>query len=207
MTTPETRRVGEDALLVELATIGAVHAFARAVRAHPLSSQLVEVVPAQRTVMVLGPIGTVERVVADVSAAGVTTRSSERAATRTVELSVRYDGEDLDDLARRLGRSTGEIVDAHTGAPYTVDFFGFAPGLAYFSGLPPMLRVPRRDSPRTRVPAGSVAIANEYTVIYPAPTPGGWSLIGTLTGATLWQTDREPPHLVDVGDTVIFRAV
>lgn len=205
MTAPETRRVGEDALLVELSTISAVHAFARAARAHPLASQLVEVVPAQRTVMVMGPIDVVERVVADVSEAGVTTRSTERATTRTVELSVRYDGEDLDELARRLDLSADEIVAAHTAASYSVDFFGFAPGLAYFFGVPSVLHVPRRQSPRTQVPAGSVAIANDYTVIYPAPTPGGWSLIGTLTGEPLWQTDREPPNRVDVGDTVVFR--
>ncbi|GAB3300905.1 5-oxoprolinase subunit PxpA [Epidermidibacterium keratini] len=207
MTPPSTRRVGEDALLVELASILDVHALALQVRDHPLASELVEVVPAQRTVMVMGPMAVVQRVVADVTAAYAPPESDERPNSRTIELSVRYDGEDLDELARRLHLTTDEIIAAHTDASYSVDFFGFAPGLAYFSGVPSVLRVPRRPSPRTQVPAGSVAIANDYTVIYPAPTPGGWSLIGTLTGEALWQTDREPPNRVDVGDTVVFRAV
>lgn len=90
----------------------------------------------------------------------------------------RYDGPDLADVAARLGRHPDDVRALHAGAVYTVDFLGFAPGFAYLTGLPPALELPRRTTPRTRVPAGTLAIAAAYTAVYPFDSPGGWHLIG-----------------------------
>jgi KipI family sensor histidine kinase inhibitor len=104
----------------------------------------------------------------------------DRAAPREIQIGVRYDGPDLDEVARKLGRSRDELVALHTGAVYTVESIGFAPGFAYLTGLDPRLQLPRRDTPRPRAPAGSLAIAAAYTTVYPFESPGGWHLIGTL---------------------------
>ena len=90
-----------------------------------------------------------------------------------------YDGEDLADVAAACGMSTDEVVRRHVAGRYTCAFCGFAPGFAYLTGLDPALHLPRRPTPRTRVPAGAVAIAAEYTAVYPSPSPGGWHLLGT----------------------------
>jgi KipI family sensor histidine kinase inhibitor len=90
-----------------------------------------------------------------------------------VEVPVRYDGDDLDAVARSTGLSRQEVVAAHTGTPWRVGFGGFAPGFAYLVDGDPRLRVPRRDEPRTRVPAGSVALAGDFSGIYPQDSPGG----------------------------------
>ncbi len=93
----------------------------------------------------------------------------------------------------------------HSGAGYTVRFCGFAPGFAYLDGLDPRLHVPRRDDPRTSIPAGSVAIAGEFAGVYPRASPGGWRLLGR-TDASLWDVDRDPPALLTPGTRVRFRA-
>ena len=98
------------------------------------------------------------------------------------------------------------MVAAHTAQPWTVAFGGFAPGFAYCGGGHPGLHVPRRDDPRTRVPTGSVALAGEFTGVYPRESPGGWQLIGR-TEADLWNLDREPPALLRPGMRVQFVAV
>ncbi|MGO4597216.1 carboxyltransferase domain-containing protein [Terrabacter sp. 2RAF25] len=121
----------------------------------------------------------------------------------TVEIAVRYDGADLDDVARLTGLSRQEVVRAHTATPWRVGFGGFAPGFAYLVGGDPRLRVPRRTDPRTRVPAGSVALAEEFSGIYPQDSPGGWQLLGS-TDAVLWDPDRNPPALLTPGTTVRF---
>ena len=117
-----------------------------------------------------------------------------------------YDGEDLDEVARRCAMSRGEVVSRHTAAEYTVAFLGFSPGFAYLAGGDPALRVPRRSSPRRRVPAGSVAVADEMSAVYPDATPGGWQLVGR-TDATLFDAHRRPPALLAPGDVVRFREV
>ncbi|MFM6848483.1 MAG: carboxyltransferase domain-containing protein, partial [Terrabacter sp.] len=121
----------------------------------------------------------------------------------TVEVAVRYDGADLDEVGRLTGLSRDQVVEAHTGTPWRVGFGGFAPGFAYLVGGDPRLRVPRRGDPRTRVPAGSVALAGEFSGIYPQESPGGWQLLGT-TDAVLWDVDRQPPALLTPGMTVRF---
>jgi KipI family sensor histidine kinase inhibitor len=125
-------------------------------------------------------------------------------ADREVTLDVAYDGPDLDAVAELAGLSRDEVVDVHSGSEYVVRFCGFAPGFAYLDGLDERLHVPRRDEPRTSVPAGSVAIAGEFAAIYPRSSPGGWRLLGR-TETTLWDVDQDPPALLVPGTRVRFR--
>jgi UPF0271 protein len=97
-----------------------------------------------------------------------------------VALRVIYDGADLPAIAARAEATVEEVIEAHAAGDYTVDAMGFLPGFAYLVGLPGWLEVPRRATPRARVPAGSVAIAARYTAIYPSASPGGWSLVGRI---------------------------
>jgi KipI family sensor histidine kinase inhibitor len=105
-------------------------------------------------------------------------------AAREVRIRVRYDGPDLDEVARAVGLSRAEVVALHAGATYTVESMGFAPGFAYLTGLDIRLQVPRRETPRPRVPAGALAIAAGYTAVYPFDSPGGWHIIGSLADDT-----------------------
>lgn len=123
-----------------------------------------------------------------------------------VVVPVRYDGPDLDAVAAATGLTPDEVVAAHSGAAYRVAFCGFAPGFAYLTGLPAGLHLPRRDTPRARVPAGSVAIAAGYTAVYPGVSPGGWHLIGT-TDLVMFDAGREPPALLEPGLAVRFEPV
>ena len=114
-----------------------------------------------------------------------------------------YDGPDLAEVARLTGLGEDEVVAAHAGTPWRVAFGGFAPGFAYLVGGDPRLQVPRRDEPRTRVPAGAVGLAGEFSGVYPRESPGGWQLIGR-TDAVMWDLDRDPPALLAAGLTVRF---
>ncbi len=125
--------------------------------------------------------------------------------TDEVTIEVHYDGPDLAVVARHAGMSEQEVVDAHAGTPWTVAFGGFAPGFAYLVGGDERLVVPRRDSPRTSVPAGSVGLAGEFSGIYPRSSPGGWQLIGR-TDAVMFDVDRDPPALLAPGGRVRFVA-
>lgn len=128
---------------------------------------------------------------------------------RVVEIPVRYGGEwgpDLEEVAALHGISADEVVRLHTEAEYRVHLIGFVPGFPYLGGLSPRLHTPRRDSPRTAVPAGSVGIGGGQTGIYPAESPGGWRLIGR-TPLALFDPRRDPPALLRAGDLVRFRAV
>lgn len=121
-----------------------------------------------------------------------------------VEIPVTYDGEDLDDVATLTGLTAAEVVRAHTASTWTVAFGGFAAGFSYLVGGDPRLVVPRRDSPRARVPAGSVGLAGEFSGVYPRESPGGWQLIGH-TDLTMWDIDRDDqPALLIAGMTVRF---
>jgi KipI family sensor histidine kinase inhibitor len=120
-----------------------------------------------------------------------------------IEVPVTYDGPDLADVAKHTGLSEDEIVAAHTGMPWTVAFGGFAPGFAYLVGGDERLAVPRRESPRTSVPAGSVGLAGEFSGVYPRSSPGGWQLIGR-TDAVMFDVDRDPPALLAPGAHVRF---
>lgn len=126
--------------------------------------------------------------------------------TRVVEIPVRYDGVDLREVAESCSLSVDEVIALHAGADYRVEFCGFAPGFAYLRGLTAALHVPRRASPRTRVPAGAVAIAAEYSAVYPRESPGGWHLLGT-TSLVMWDTARPAPALLVPGARVRFVGV
>jgi len=122
-----------------------------------------------------------------------------------VEIPVVYDGDDLDDVARATGLEPSDVIARHSGSSFRVDFCGFAPGFGYLRGLDPRLHLPRRATPRTRVPAGSVAIAAEFTAVYPRPSPGGWHLLGS-TDRVMFDPDRSPPALFEPGVHVRFVA-
>jgi KipI family sensor histidine kinase inhibitor len=112
-----------------------------------------------------------------------------------------YDGDDLDEVARLSGIGVDQVVWLHSQATYTVAFVGFSPGFAYLHGLPEALHVARLDTPRTRVPAGSIAIGGRWTGVYPTSTPGGWRLIGR-TAATLFDVSHGAS--LQPGDRVRF---
>ncbi|WP_287901971.1 5-oxoprolinase/urea amidolyase family protein [Arthrobacter sp.] len=194
------RRVGDRAVLAELDGLDAVLALQAGLLAEPPAG-VVDVVAAARTVLVTAGLpqslaGVVERLRTADLAAGV------RSAGREVTIETVYDGEDLAEVARLTGRSVEAVVAGHADAVWTAAFGGFAPGFAYLSA-PGMPEVPRRTSPRTRVPAGSVALAGGYSAVYPNDSPGGWQLIGR-TGALLWDAARDEPALIKAGDTVRF---
>lgn len=122
-------------------------------------------------------------------------------AAREITIRVRYDGPDLDDVARAAHLSIDEVCRLHAATTYVVDTIGFAPGFAYLTGLDPRLHLRRRATPRPRVPAGSVAIAGEYTAVYPFDSPGGWHLIGRIIEARMFD---ERGALLQLGDHVRF---
>ncbi len=127
-------------------------------------------------------------------------------APRTVEIPVRYggeDGPDLDFVAQHCGLSAAQVVALHTAGEYPVYFIGFTPGFPYLGGLDARIAAPRLPSPRARVPAGSVGIAGSQTGVYPLESPGGWRIIGR-TSLRLFDPARTPPALLEPGDLVRF---
>jgi KipI family sensor histidine kinase inhibitor len=193
---------GTTAVLVELDDLDQVVGLHAALSREPPAGT-VDLVPAARTVLVVfdGSVTTADRVAAEVARRDVDAPAEPGGAL--VEVPVVYDGEDLREVAELAGLSEREVVARHTAAGYRVAFCGFAPGFAYIAGGDPALRVPRRRSPRTKVPAGSVGLADEFTGVYPREMPGGWQLIGR-TDAVLWSLDREPPALLPPGTPVRF---
>ena len=123
-----------------------------------------------------------------------------------VTVPVHYDGADLAEVGRVTGLGADGVVEAHTAARYVVAFSGFAPGFGYLTGLDPRLRLPRRGTPRVRVPAGAVGVAGEFTGVYPRSSPGGWHLLGR-TSVPLWDPARTPPALLRPGTRVRFEPV
>ena len=120
------------------------------------------------------------------------------AGAEVVGIPVVYDGELLDFVAELAGMSVDDVIARHTGRELVVGWLGFAPGFAYLIGLDPTLHLPRLATPRTSVPAGSVAIAGPYSAIYPTASPGGWRLLGR-TATRIWDVDAEPPSLFRPG--------
>jgi KipI family sensor histidine kinase inhibitor len=194
---------GDTGLLVEVDGLPEVLALADAVRAAPPDGVL-DVVAAARTVLLCVRPGTdlaaVRRAVLDLHVEpGAAPPDGDR-----VEIDVVYDGPDLAEVGELTGLGADGVVAAHTGTPWRAAFGGFAPGFAYLVGGDARLEVPRRAESRTSVPAGSVALAGEFSGVYPRSSPGGWQLIGR-TDAELWNLDRGA--LLQPGCTVVFRAV
>ena len=194
---------GDRAVLVELGSTAEAVAYATALR--DLASETVgEVVPAARTVLVVAsadaPVAALRQVLADVSP---DQGAADEQGGDVVEVPVVYDGDDLADVAELTGLSSAEVVAAHTGQTWQVAFGGFAPGFGYLIGEDERLHVPRRTESRTRVPAGAVGLAGEYSGIYPRSSPGGWQLIGR-TDLVLWDLARDPVALLSPGARVRF---
>ncbi len=115
-------------------------------------------------------------------------------------------GPDLTDVADRTGLSVRQVIERHSAMTFHVYMMGFLPGFPYLGDLPPELELPRRKSPRIKVPAGSIAIAMTMTSIYSLESPGGWNLIGR-TPVPLWHLQRDPPVLLAAGDKVTFKPI
>jgi KipI family sensor histidine kinase inhibitor len=122
---------------------------------------------------------------------------------RLVEIPVAYNGQDLTEVAQLTGLSESEVIELHSSTVFNAAFAGFAPGFMYCTGLPEILQLPRRATPRTSVPAGSLAMADAYTAIYPLNSPGGWNLIGT-TDIKMFDAKADQPSFLLPGDRVRF---
>lgn len=193
---------GRDGLLLELGSLDEVLDRYAALQAADLP--VLDLVPAGRTILVVAERGT------DLDALARQLHLIEPVAAGDrpgAELSVpvSYDGADLAGAAEELGCSTEELVRRHQAETWTVAFCGFAPGFGYLTGSHFSWSVPRRSSPRTRVPARSVALAGEFSAVYPRESPGGWQLIGR-TELEVFDPDRDPPGLLLPGTRVRFVA-
>lgn len=203
--------MGDAALLVEL---GDAIDQALNARAHDLAQRLaaapgiIEIVPAYAALLI-------EFDPARISCAALENHVAENLATpcaratvqpRVVEIPTRYGGEfgpDLEFVAQYNHISPKEVIRLHTSQPLRVFMLGFAPGFPYLGILPPSIAAPRLDTPRAKVPAGSVGIAGQQTGIYPRASPGGWRLIG-CTDVKLFDPTQDPPTLLRPGDFVRF---
>ncbi|RAN76409.1 urea amidolyase [Bacillus sp. SRB_336] len=204
---PETHSVtairpaGTRALLVELSSLQAVLALSARLTESPLPGQL-DVLSAAATVLVkFDSPNAAHAAPAAIKALDLGTVPA--GTGKLVEIEVQYDGADLAEVAVLTGLSPEGVVAAHTGQTWRAAFGGFAPGFAYLLGENAALHVPRRSTPRTRVPSGAVALAGDYSAVYPRQSPGGWQLIGH-TDAVLWSLDRSDPALIRPGDRVRF---
>jgi 5-oxoprolinase (ATP-hydrolysing) subunit B len=196
---------GPGAVLVEVESAAAVAAALRWLTAADIAG-VHAVVPAARTLLIEAEparLAEVRRALAHLPAADEVARPL-TAAGAVVEIPVVYDGADLDQVATACGMTVGEVAHRHSEPVYTAAFCGFSPGFAYLIGGDRALRLPRRDDPRTRVPAGSVAIAGEFSAVYPSASPGGWHLLGH-TSLAVWDIERDPPALIAPGTRVRFR--
>lgn len=215
---PSIERFGEDALLLRF---GDVIAAGVTARMHATSRQidaqrpawLLDVVPAYSTLMLVLDLAAFPSRDAQADAMAWLRQQAfvpdRLDAAREIEIAMHYggsDGPDLDAIARHAGLDADDVIRRHSAVRYTVAMLGFAPGFPYLIGLDPTLAMPRLDTPRTRVDAGSVGIGGAQTGIYPQAGPGGWRIIGR-TRQVLFDASREPPTLLAPGDHVRFVAV
>jgi KipI family sensor histidine kinase inhibitor len=196
---------GDGAFLVELDDLETTLSLLDRLLASRLDG-VTELVPAARTVMVrFDPLATdCERLIPTIGGMDLTGAGSRLG--ETIEIPVLYDGEDLAEVADHLGWTVEELIRRHQQATFTVAFTGFTPGFAYMTCDDPAFDVPRRKSPRVRIPAGSVAIGGAFGGIYPSDSPGGWQLLGR-TPLAMWDASREPAALLAPGSRVRFRQI
>ncbi|MEV6349219.1 allophanate hydrolase subunit 1 [Actinoplanes sp. NPDC051851] len=196
------RPAGPSAVLLELDDAEAVSGAYRLLTTARNQGRLTarEIVPAARTVLIDGVTdpGPLTALLREPTSTPETERS-----TPTIKILATYDGDDIDDVARLWHTDRAGVVAIHTGTAFRVAFCGFAPGFAYLTGLDPRYHVPRRPSPRTRVPAGTVALAGPYSGVYPTASPGGWQCIGR-TREVLFDLESDPPALLTPGAVVRF---
>lgn len=196
-------------MLIEVDSLDEVDAVRAALAGAAESGRLpglAELVPAARTVLAAMRPGSNGLAALREVLAGIDVTASIGRDSREVVLPVNYDGPDLELVADTAGIGVAEVAALHSGVEYSVAFTGFAPGFGYLVGLPDVLCQPRLDRPRTKVPAGSVGIAGEFTGAYPRSSPGGWRLIGR-TDAVLFDSHRDRPALLSPGDRVRFEAL
>ncbi len=198
------------AVLVELDDLPQALALYRQLLQSPIAG-VQELVPAARTVLVgyqpgLLHAAAVEAAVRQRWALAASSTAAPAQAPRTVEIPVDYSGPDLPDVAELLGISVAQVIERHTGQPWQAAFAGFAPGFVYLTGGHPCFDLPRRTTPRTQVPAGSVALGGRFSAVYPNASPGGWQLLGT-TALAMWDLSRPEPACVQPGMMVQFSAL
>jgi len=202
------RPYGQEATIIDGLGAGAAAALRRVVidacASHGVS--WVDVIPAATSVVVTHEARVGDAIRRVLSGLDEHDPSAVRGAGQLVEIPVDYNGADLAEVARACSLSVERVIALHSGADYEVSFCGFAPWFAYLIGLPRELHLPRRTSPRTRVPPGSVAIAATYSAVYPCESPGGWHLLGATT-ANLWDVSRVQPALLQPGTRVRFVSV
>lgn len=200
-----TRRLlpyGADAALLECADLAETRQLRPAIEQR--FDQVTEIVPGARTLLLRlsRPLSAREKQEL-LDLPGVDASPADE--PEAVVIDVDYSGPDLAEVAEHTGMGADEVVATHTGQVWTVAFCGFAPGFGYLVGEHERLQVPRRDQPRTSVPAGAVGLADAFSGIYPRSGPGGWQLIGR-TNSSLWDLDRDPPALLRPGGRVRFTA-
>lgn len=196
------RPSGTTALLAELDDLDQVQGLYDALVAAPPAG-VVDLVPAARTVLVVVDPAVTTLGALEQALRSTVPGSGRREHGELVEVPVVYDGDDLADAAALLGCDAAELVRRHTGAAWSVAFCGFAPGFGYLVSPDWTAEVPRRDSPRTRVPPGSVALAGPFSGVYPRESPGGWQLVGR-TPLQVLDLTREPAALLRPGVRVRF---
>jgi KipI family sensor histidine kinase inhibitor len=211
---PRLLPAGDAAVLIEWAdeiddrVNDGVHALTQALRASANHPEITDLIPAYSSLLVCYDPARVSFVEMRVflQAALESLPAYTPPAPRLIEIPTVYGGEfgpDLAFVAQHSRLTEAEVVCLHTSVVYRVYLIGFAPGFAYLGSVPEQIAVPRMETPRTRVPAGSVGIAGRQTGIYPMETPGGWRLIGRTT-QRLFDPDRDPPSLLRPGDRVRF---
>lgn len=200
--------LGESAIFVDLELEGDPRratktlAAARAAHAHLPEADVV-VGAGTLAIVGVGPFEEADDAIAAAARAARDATSGDDDAEE-IRIPVRYDGEDLDAVAAASGLTRDQVVEAHAGQTYTAELVGFLPGFAYLGPVEPRLALPRRASPRPRVPARSVAIAGGFTGVYPSTSPGGWHLLGRALGPPPFDPDRARPLLVSPGMRVRF---
>jgi KipI family sensor histidine kinase inhibitor len=201
------RRLGDGALVADVESVRDAHGLAAAVSKEPGWLGVEDVVVGYRSVVVIADPGMADFAAMEEELAGIEPVDFDRVSTREVEIPVCFDGPDLDEVAGLTGMSRTAVVQHMIESRLRVAFVGFLPGFAYLEGLAPVLAaVTRRSSPRTAVPAGSLAIGGGFAGIYPQASPGGWQLLGR-TGFELFDPDTPPFATLRPGDSIRLRAV